>query len=53
MTIGFNQSVYVIPEARDFVDICVNLVGELELNAIAEVLIVEGSASGNDDNNIM
>ena len=49
MTIGFNQSVYVIPEARNFVDICVNLVGELERNAIAEVLIVEVSASGNND----
>ena len=49
MTIGFNQSVYVIPEAKDFVNVCVNLVGELEHDIFAEVLIVEGSATGNND----
>ena len=47
MTIGFNQSLYIIPEARDFVDVCVNLVGDLEREIIAEVLFVEALASGN------
>ena len=49
MTIGFNQSVYIIPETRYFVDVCVNLVGYLEREIFAEVLFVEASASGNDN----
>ena len=49
MTVGFNQSVYIIPEVNDFVDLCVNLVGELGRNVFAEVLLVETSASGKDD----
>lgn len=47
-TLGFNQSVYVISENDGSVDICVDLEGQLQRDILAEVFILQSSASGNN-----
>lgn len=48
VTLGFNQSLYVISESDGSVGVCVDLEGQLERAVLAEVFILESSASGNN-----
>ena len=45
-TLGFNQSTYIASEEDGSVDVCVSLVGEIERDVAAEVLILQSLASG-------
>ena len=46
VTLGFNQSTYIASEEDGSVDVCVSLVGEIERDIAAEVLILQSLASG-------
>lgn len=45
-TISLNQSVYAVSEDDGFLEVCVDLVGELERSIEAEILLVRASAAG-------
>ena len=45
-TLGFNQSTYIASEEDGSVDVCVSLVGEIERDVAAEILILQSLASG-------
>ena len=46
VTLGFNQSTYIASEEDGSVDVCVSLVGEIERDVAAKVLILQSLASG-------
>lgn len=45
-TLGFNQSTFIASEEEGSVNVCVSIAGEIERDVVAEVLILQSTASG-------